>query len=145
MKISDDGLELIKKFEGLRLAVYEDVVGKKTIGYGHLIKDGENFDDGIDQDQADNILRQDAEIAERCTTNLVRCAISQKEFDALCSFVFNLGCRALQSSTLLRYINTGDMEAAAQEFLKWDHAGHQKITGLTNRRIAERGLFLGLA
>ena len=144
MNISDEGLGLIKKFEGLRLDVYDDVAGKPTIGYGHLIKPGETFD-RITEDQADSLLLADVQTTVKCVTNLVRTAVSQNEFDALVCFAYNLGCRALQNSTLLRLINVGDMEGAAEQFLRWDMAGGMPVQGLTNRRIAERAVFLGIA
>ena len=144
MNISDEGLGLIKKFEGLRLDVYDDVAGKPTIGYGHLIKPGETFD-RITEDQADSLLLADVQTTVKCVTNLVRTAVSQNEFDALVCFAYNLGCRALQNSTLLRLINVGDMEGAAEQFLRWDMAGGMPVQGLTNRRIAERAIFLGIA
>lgn len=144
MNISDEGLGLIKKFEGLRLDVYDDVAGKPTIGYGHLIKPGETFD-RITEDEADSLLLSDVQNTVKCVTNLVRTAVSQNEFDALVCFAYNLGCRALQNSTLLRLINVGDMEGAAEQFLRWDIAGGKEVQGLTNRRIAERAVFLGIA
>ena len=145
MKIGHEGLDLIKKFEGLSLDVYDDVIGLKTVGYGHLIKEGEDFGKSISQEQADELLRRDVQTVEKCVTSLVRHPISQNEFDALCSFTFNLGCRALQSSTLLKLINVGDIEGAAEQFLRWNRAGGNVVKGLTNRRIAERALFLGVS
>ena len=147
MNISDEGIELIKKFEGLRLEVYDDVAGKPTIGYGHLIKDGEQFDT-ITEDQADNLLRQDTVITSKCVSSFVRYPLSQNEFDAVCCLTFNIGCRALQSSTLLRLINLGEIDEAAEQFLRWNYAKVNgqlvQVQGLTNRRIAERALFLGV-
>ena len=145
MKISDAGLSLIRRFEGLRLNAYDDVGGKKTVGYGHLIKPGETFDGRITQEYADTILQADVSTTEKCVTSLVRAAIAQNEFDALACFAYNLGCRALQNSTLLRRVNVDDMEGAAEQFLRWDMAGGKVVQGLTNRRIAERALFLGIA
>ena len=145
MKISDAGLALIRSFEGLRLNAYDDVAGKQTIGYGHLIKSGETFDGGITQEDAESLLESDVSTTEKCVTSLVRAAIAQNEFDALVCFAYNLGCRALQNSTLLRRVNVDDMEGAAEQFLRWDMAGGKVVQGLTNRRIAERALFLGIA
>lgn len=145
MNISEKGTDLIKKFEGLRLDVYKDVVGLPTVGYGHLIKDGEDFGVAISQEQADNILDDDLKTTVKCVNALVRYPLTQQEFDAVVCLTFNIGCRALQSSTLLKLINTGDIEGAAEQFLRWDFAKKKKIQGLTNRRIAERHLFLDLA
>ena len=143
MKISDAGLSLIRRFEGLRLNAYDDVGGKPTVGYGHLIKAGENLD-VITKDQAEAILESDVLLTAKCVTNLVRAAIAQNEFDALVCFSYNLGCRALQNSTLLKRVNIDDMEGAAEQFLRWDMAAGKVVQGLTNRRIAERALFLGI-
>ena len=141
MKASLDCIELIKRFEGCRLEQYNDVAGLKTIGIGHLIKPGESFDT-LTQDEADVLLMADLAQFEQCVSNLVRVPINQNEFDALVSFAFNLGCRALQNSTLLKMVNIANFESAANEFLRWDFAGGKKVKGLTNRRIAEREKFL---
>ncbi|MNQ87056.1 Lysozyme RrrD [compost metagenome] len=67
---------------------------------------------------------------------------TQEQFDALVSFTYNLGINALKGSTLLRKLNSGDYEGAADEFLKWNKAGGKILSGLTRRREAERMLFL---
>lgn len=139
MNISDAGLDLIKKHEGCRLEAYRDSVGVLTIGYGSTLGVREGM--VITQDQADERLAQDAHAAERCVNNCVSAQLSQNEFDALCSFVFNLGCASLRNSTLLRKLNAGDYDGAAEEFAKWNHAGGQVLAGLTARRADEAKLF----
>lgn len=144
MKISDTGLELIKQFEGCKLVAYPDPASGGdpwTVGYGHT---GPEVVPGlvITQEQADKFLRNDLERAERCVNNAVKGNITQNQFDALCDFVYNLGCGALGKSTLLRCINSGDDIVAAEEFGKWNRAAGKVMAGLTRRREAERDLFL---
>ena len=140
MQISDAGLELIKRFEGVRLIAYDDGVGVWTIGVGHTkgVKPG----DVATAEQVDQWLREDAQEAEQAVNRLVRAPLSQAQFDALVSFVFNLGAGALERSTLLKRLNGRDYDAAANEFLRWNIAGGRVLAGLTKRRIAERMLFL---
>ncbi len=136
------GLALIKESEGLRLSTYLDAVGKPTIGYGHLIRPGETFNGPISQQQAEALLRKDLVDTEQGIAKAVRVSITQGQFDALASFVFNLGAGRLRSSTLLRKLNAGDYAGAANQFLLWDKAGGKPLKGLTKRRQAERKLFL---
>lgn len=141
MNVSDEGLELIKRFEGCRLTAYQDSVGIWTIGYGHtgpLVVEGQT----ITEQEADGLLRHDARIAENCVAKLVTVPLTQNEFDALCSFVFNLGCGNFRNSTLLRKLNAGDYDGAAAEFKRWDKAGGQVLAGLTRRREAEAEMFV---
>lgn len=140
MNISDEGLALIKKFEGLRLEAYFDSVGVLTIGYGHT---GQDVTEGmkIDEAVADALLRRDVASAEGCVNGCVTVEITQQEFDALVSFAFNLGCRTLKNSTLLRKLNASDYDGAALEFPKWCHAGGKELPGLVARREAEQALF----
>ena len=141
MKISNAGLTLIKTFEGFRATPYRDVVGKLTIGFGHLIKAGEVFG-AVSSIEATSLLQVDVAFAEDCINSHVTSEISQDQFDALVSFVYNLGCTNFLSSTLLKYVNLYNFELAAAEFKKWNHAGGIVIAGLTNRRLAEAALFM---
>lgn len=136
------GIDLIKHFEGLRLQRYLDAVGKPTIGYGHLILPHEHFDRPLSEAEAQALLRRDLRGAELQLCKLVRVPITQQQFDALMSFVFNLGAGRLRSSTLLRYLNAGSPARAADQFLAWNKAGGKPLAGLTRRRQAERKLFL---
>lgn len=139
-RTSDAGISLIKRFEGLRLEAYLDAVGVWTIGYGHT---GPDVFRGrtITEEEADALLRKDLGSAENCVRAAVSVPISQGEFDALVSFVFNLGCGALRRSTLLRLLNGGDHDGAALEFAKWNKADGKVLAGLTRRRAAEAELF----
>ena len=143
MSISPRGLDLIKQHEGCRLEAYQDSVGIWTIGYGHTL--GVKAGDTCTQEQADAYLKADVHSAENCIEKSVTSSLSQGEFDALCSFTFNLGCAALRNSTLLRKLNSGDYDGAAAEFKKWDHAGGKQLAGLTKRRADEAELFEAVA
>ena len=140
MNCSDSGIAFIKQQEGIRLQAYYDSVGVLTIGAGHT---GNDVTPGllIDEAEVDRLLHADLETAEKCLNNLVKVTLTQNEFDALCSFVFNLGCASLRNSTLLRKLNAGDDLGAAEEFQKWNHAGGKVLAGLTKRRAAEADLF----
>lgn len=154
MKISNNGIELIKKFESFRAVAYKDTAGLWTIGWGHLIKKGEKFLGPISSVQGLTLLLQDLQEAEDCVNRLTSgssnapttITLNQNQFDALVSFTYNLGCGALKSSTLLKYVKLGNFLAAASEFAKWNHNRVNGklvvVGGLTNRRQLEAQLFL---
>lgn len=144
MKISNNGLNLIKQFEGLRLNAYDDGVGVWTIGYGTTkypngsrVKKG----DKITQTQADHYIANDVATFERAVNMLVNVPLNQNQFDALVSFTYNLGATNLSASTLLKKLNSKDYKGAAAEFPKWNKAGGKVMTGLVRRRKAEMELF----
>ena len=137
--INEAGLELIKEFEGCKLAAYLDSVGVPTIGVGHT--KGVKMGDTCTQEEADAFLREDLEHAEKCVNRAVTVPLTDNEFAALVSLVFNIGCGNFQKSTLLRKINDSDFNGAEQEFRRWDKAGDQVLAGLTRRRLAEARLF----
>ena len=140
--ISDRGLELIKEFEGLSFVEYKDVAGYPTIGYGHLMKSGESYPDGITEEKAAELLRDDLAEAEEGVTRQITVDLNDNQFAALVSFTFNLGEGNLKSSTLRKKLNSGDYDGAADEFPKWCYAGGKPFKGLLNRRNKERALFL---
>lgn len=139
MKTSQNGINLIKKFEGCRLTAYRDAVGVPTVGYGHTrgVKMGQK----ITAAQAENYLKQDLETFEKGVDSLVKVKINQNQFDALVSFAYNLGLGNLKNSDLLKYVNKKDFKNAAKEFPLWVHAGGKMLQGLVTRRAAERALF----
>lgn len=143
MRISERGLSLIKSFEGLRLVAYRDGGGVPTIGYGHTA--GVRMGQTITDAQAETFLRADVAATVCAVSGMVKAPVSQDQFDALVSFAFNLGANALMRSTLLRKLNAGDYDGAADEFLRWDHDNGQQVAGLTLRRTAERQLFKAVA
>jgi lysozyme len=140
VKCSEAGIRLIQEFEGYAAEPYEDVGGKLTWGFGHLGKRGEIPPKRISEADATALLCRDLEVAEACIDGLVDVNLSQSQFDALCSFVFNLGCTAFMGSTLLRKINAGDA-TASDEFRKWCRVGHNEVAGLLRRRLAEQALW----
>ncbi|AAQ58403.1 lysozyme [Chromobacterium violaceum] len=141
MKTNAAGISLIKQFEGVRLAAYQDMVGVWTIGYGHTgpdVKAGMT----ITQQQADQLLAADLEKFETGVRKAVIVPLNANQFSALVSFSYNLGLGNLRSSTLLRLLNKGDYDGAAAQFPRWNRAGGQAVPGLTRRRKAEQALFL---
>jgi lysozyme len=141
MQTSEKGLDLIRKYEGLRLAAYVCPGGKLTIGYGHT---GPDVTPGkkINAEQANALLVKDVQRFESAVESLVTVPMTQGMFDALISFSFNLGAGSLKSSTLLKKLNADDLDGAADEFLKWNKAKGKVLAGLTARRESERELFL---
>ena len=138
---SPTGRAMIAGFEGLRLTAYQDIVGVWTIGYGHT---GPDVKPGlaITRQQADQLLVNDLARFERGVNALVTVRLNQNQFDALVSFSYNLGLSSLQGSTLLRLLNAGNFQAAADQFPRWNRAGGKEVAGLTRRRAEERKLFM---
>ena len=139
MRLSADGIELIKRHEGLRLKAYRCPADVPTIGYGSTL--GVQMGDEITQAQAVELLMADIERFEDAVDRLVEVPINQHQYDALVSFAFNLGSGALGGSTLLRKLNAGDYDGAAAEFDRWVNAGGRPLPGLVKRRAQERALF----
>ncbi|WJW80324.1 lysozyme [Bartonella sp. TP] len=139
--ITQNGLDLIKRFEGFSQTVYFCPAGYPTIGYGHVVKDDEDFAAGIDEAQAEELLRQDAQIAERAVLRLINVPLTDGQFDALVSFTYNLGGGALQRSTLRRKINREEHAEVPEQFMRWVWAGGRKLKGLVRRRAAEAGFY----
>lgn len=141
MKTSDNGIKLIKEFEGCKLYAYRDSVGIPTVGYGHTknVKMGMS----ITQAQAEQFLREDIEPIER-VLNAMNINFKQQQFDALVSWAFNLGTGALKSSTMYKYIiaRRPDLDITDQ-LVKWHNAGGKPLLGLMRRRCAEANLFIG--
>ena len=141
--ISKDGLDLICRFEGFSPVIYICPAGYPTIGYGHLITEAnkEQFLDGVDEDEALDLLRQDVAVAERAVLRLISVPLTQGQFDALVSFTFNLGAGALQRSTLRRKVNREEHADVPAELMNWVWAGGKKLNGLVKRRAAEGAMY----
>ncbi|MGO4676078.1 lysozyme [Bosea sp. 2YAB26] len=139
-RISDEGLALIKRWEGCRLTAYRDVAGVLTIGYGST---GAHVRPGlkITQQEAEQLLIKDLARFERAVASLVKVPLNEGQFAALVSFAFNVGEGALARSTLLKTLNAGQVAAVPGELMKWVHAGGRRLDGLINRRSAEAGLW----
>lgn len=150
MRVSADGLAVIKHFESCHLTAYRCPAGVWTIGWGHT---GKDVKEGLvwTQAQADEALRSDLRAFEADVNSLVKSTITQRQFDALVSFAYNVGsdidadllAEGLGDSTLLKHVNAGRWMLAADELPKWNKAGGKPLRGLTRRRHAERALFLG--
>ncbi len=110
MKTSGAGLALIQHFEGVKLQAYQCSAGVWTIGFGHTA--GVKAGDVIDSDTADRLLRSDIAGVERQLEAVLKRTVTQSQFDALVSFVFNFGIGSLSRSTLLKMVNAGDMLSA---------------------------------
>ena len=147
MKISDAGIQLIKRFEGVCNRPYRDCVGLWTVGVGHLIGDGKllpkSWDRTFTKEEINALLVRDLSRFERGVGMYIKVPLRQHEYDALCSFAFNLGLGTLQRSTLRQKINRNDKESAAKEILKYCRAGGKIVKGLQRRREAEYQMFLG--
>jgi len=141
MHTSQRGLDLIKSFEGLRLTAYRCPADIPTIGYGTTA--GVKMGDTITKERAEELLREDVKRFEGYIERLVKVPLTQGQWDALSSFVYNLGPGALEKSTLLRLLNAGDYSGAAAQFDRWVYASGKKLSGLVKRRAAERALFEG--
>lgn len=138
---SQAAVDIIKEFEGYRSKAYLDAVGIPTIGYGFV--KGVSLGDTITKEDA--VKRLEDEISEHTAAihQRVKVPLYQYEYDALASFIFNVGKGAFARSTLLKKLNQGDYKGAADELLRWDKAGGKSLRGLTRRREAERKMFLG--
>lgn len=143
MKISNKGLELIKRHEGVRMEAYRCPAGIWTIGYGHThqVKRG----DTIDANVAHEFLKNDVRHAQNAVEKYVTVNLDQHQFDALVSFIFNVGTGNFKKSTLLRMLNKGNYSGAENQFKRWNKArvkGTLKpLRGLTRRRNDEAELF----
>lgn len=142
MQLSSAGLNLIKQWETFVPTPYNDGYGNATIGYGHKIRRGESFG-RITESQARQILQTDVDWAEDAVNRLVAVPLTQSQFDALVSLVFNWGEGNFAASSHLRRLNAGDYAGTAQRI------GEHPVTsdgvysrGLANRRAAEKALFL---
>ena len=146
MRTSPEGIARIKRHELLRLKAYLCPAGVPTIGWGST--KGVAMGMEITEAQADARLVQDLATAENAIEKNVKVPLSQNQFDALVSFVFNVGAKNFQGSTLLKQLNRGQYEAAAAQFERWCHArdpkggGMVRLPGLLKRRLEEKEVFL---
>lgn len=142
MKISIKGIKFIKSFEEFRSRKYLCSAGKRSIGYGHLLKPREDYEE-ITKSEAIQLLKKDLEWAEKSVWNNISLDITQNQFDALVSFVFNVGGAAFQRSSLRQKINHhADESEIYDEFIRWVYAGGKKSLGLLRRRKMEAAIFL---
>lgn len=139
--ISQNCIDLVKSMEGCKLKAYQDVGGVWTVGYGAT---GPAVGPSTvwTQQQADAALANNLAYVASKVNFLVKTPLNQNQKDSLASFAYNVGLRHFAKSTLLQMINQGELDKAADEFLKWSFVDGKKIEGLENRRMAERELFL---
>lgn len=142
LQIAPIGIELIQYFESLRLKPYRDPVGLFTIGYGHLMRKGEQYT-AISKEQALALLRKDIAVAELVVKRHVHVPLSVSQFSALVSLVYNIGEYQFRTSTLVKVINQQNYLQAAEEIRRWERAGGKVLRGLSKRRYAEYLLFTG--
>ena len=141
LSLSVSGLSYIQQHEGLVLGVYLDPVGIPTVCYGHMdrrLKIGTRYT----RAQCEQFLYEDTESAQQAVKDLVTVPLTQNQYDALVSLVFNIGRPAFARSALLKKLNEEDYAGAAQEFPRWVYAKGQKLPGLVTRRNSEMELFL---
>lgn len=146
MQTSTAGRAAIARREGTKLVAYQDGGGVWTIGTGHTSAAGAPHVTAgmrITAAEADQILSRDLAATEAAVTKAVHVPLAQHEFDALVSLAFNIGAGAFALSTLVKKLNAGDRQGAADQFLVWDKDGGKVIQGLVNRRRDERAQFLG--
>ena len=162
MNMSNNGINMLKRLEGSvkqsgQHVVYDDKTGKTinangplpkgaTIGYGHLIKNGEDFRNGISEAKATELLRADIAIAERAVQDNITVPLSQNQFDALVMFAYNIGARNFANSTVVKYINNPKFICKKYPTLSsawhaWNKSGGCVMLGLDRRRDAELKLF----
>jgi len=140
--LSPSGLAAIERREGVKLEMYRDSAGLPTIGCGHLLtRDelrsgkilGEDWRDGITQTACEQLLRADLNAAIKTVNDLVAVELLQHQFDALVSFVFNIGSGAFQQSTLLRQLNEGQISAVPGQLRRWIYSAGHRDAILVNR------------
>ena len=139
MKISEEGIALIKKFEGCKLEAYLDAVDVPTIAYGRTkdVKIG----DICTQQQAEDWLEEELVEYEGYVNEAVKVELTQPQFDSLVSWTYNLGPSNLNRSSMLRVLNTSDYDNVPEQIMRWNKAGGRVLPGLVRRREAEAEMF----
>ena len=143
LKTSQEGISLIKSFEGCELTAYRCSANVPTIGFGHTagVSDG----DTCTQEEAETMLAEDLVEFEDYVKKYVETNLQQNEFDALVAWTYNLGPNNLSESTLLKELNAGNLEEVPRQMKRWNRAGGEVLDGLIRRREAESRLFKGEA
>jgi lysozyme len=145
MQISFNGIKALKEYEGFEPKAYKDTGGVWTIGYGTIKWLGKPVEQGmvITEKEAELALQADLAWAQTAVNQLVRVPLTQFQYDALVSFVYNIGENAFMKSTLLRILNEKKYLEAAQQFDRWVNDNGKLIKGLIVRRSKEKLMFLG--
>lgn len=163
MKFSDNGINILKQLEscvkqGDKHIIYDDKNGKSvdvnkplprgaTIGYGHLIKNGEHFEDGISEKQVTELLRTDIVTAEQVVQNNIIVPLTQNQYDALVIFAYNIGAKKFANSTVVKYINNPKFHSKQYPTLEdawkaWNRSHGNISNGLIKRRQKEWCLYM---
>ncbi len=140
MHISAEGLSLIKKFEGCELKAYRCAANVLTIGYGTIKNVTEGME--ITQEEAETLLQEEMHEYEGYINDMVKVPLEQHQFDAMVSWVFNLGSGNLSSSTLLKKLNNSEYDEVPAQIRRWNKAGGKVLDGLIRRREAEALMFM---
>jgi lysozyme len=156
MQMSANGLSLLEQWEGFKLKLYKDSAGLPTIGVGHLLTKSEltsgkitiagvpvKYANGLTEQQVTDLLAQDVKPASSAVNTGVKVPLDQNQFDALCSFTFNVGVAAFTGSTLLKVLNQKQYDDVPAQLLRWTRAGGKVVQGLVNRRNNEIKLWNG--
>jgi len=138
-RTNQNGIDIIKEFEGLRLTAYLCPSDVWTIGYGHTRTACEGM--RITESQADVLLDEDLRLFERAVVRLVQVPLNENQFSALVSFTFNVGAGNLEKSKLLFLLNRGWYDQVPFQMRQWNHAKGEVLGGLTRRRVAESNLW----
>ncbi|MCC7260033.1 MAG: lysozyme [Alphaproteobacteria bacterium] len=138
--ITESGLALIRRFEGYSATPYLCPAGYLTVGYGHVVR-GPEDEMYLNEEEALLLLQHDVRRAEQAVLRQITVPLSDRQFDALVSFTYNLGAGALQRSTLRRKVNRSEHADVPDEFRRWIWAGGKKLPGLIRRRAAEAVLY----
>lgn len=140
MKPSDACIDFIKSFEGFSPTAYKCPAGVWTIGYGTT--EYVDAGDTVTEEEACDLLRKDVQEAADAVDDLVDVELTQPQYDALCSFIYNVGRSAFENSTMRKMLNRGQSAAAiGPQFDRWVKANGKVLPGLTRRRAAEREMF----
>ena len=140
---SENAIDLIKRHEGFSPTAYYCPGNKLTIGYGHVLKN--KLDRTITVDEANDLLNYDLISLEKQLNKLLtinKIQLNQNQYDAIISFVFNIGITKFKNSTLFKHLKNNDFLKAALEFNKWIYASGKIQQGLVKRREAEASLFI---
>lgn len=162
MKMSNNGINMLKRVEGsVRQSdnhiIYDDKTGRPvntkgtlpigaTIGYGHLIKSGEDFRNGITESVATELLRSDIAVAERAVQDNIKVSLSQNQFDALVCLAYNIGTKNFANSTVVKYINNPNFHSSKYPDLEsawkaWNRLRGKISNGLIKRRQYEWDMY----
>lgn len=149
-QVGQFGKNLFKEWEGLVTHAYLDLGGEQTIGIGHLLTRSErtsgkiiirgqavNYQNGLAEQQCWDLLDQDLDQAEKAVNDAVTVSLNQNQFDALVSFVFNVGTGAFHGSTLLKLLNQGQYNQVPAQLRRWIRDNGKVVQGLVNRREKE--------